>query len=420
MDSRVLRDTQEAYRKAGTKRGAAELLGISESCVRARLKQTEDLFESRETPEELSERNIREAIDGYNRAGSLSKAAELLGISSNTIYGRIRTAIYRGIPVDGPAAKLGPRGHLPYQEPEYKQKPFEVETLPSPLPTVEELLARRKEEFARVDASKRARKLIPVKIKIDGPIGIAHGGDPHLDDPGTNIALLEEHANIINRTEGLFGANVGDMANHWVGRLARLHGEQTTTAREAWILVEWYINKIHWIYLIQGNHDCWCGANDPLQWIIRAQPTGVFEAHGARLELQFPNGRTIRINARHDFAGSSMWNPAHGPSKAAQSGWRDDILTCGHKHISGYAPVKDPASGMLSHAIRVASYKTHDRYADEKGLPNQNFSECITTVINPEAKTESSLISVFFDLGDAAEFLTWLRGRRLVKGARLT
>lgn len=346
----------------------------------------------------ISQEELYAALAAYREAGTIKKAADLLGIHRESFRRRLRAA-----------AKQGLTSSTAYQEPEYTHKPFEVEDLPSPLPTVEELLARRKEEFTRVDAAKRARKLIDVKINLDGPIGIAHMGDTHLDDPGTDIGLVEHHVGIINRTEGLFGANVGDNANHWVGRLARLYGEQSTSAKESWVLVEWLLTSVQFLYLVAGNHDLFVGPGDPVEWIMRCQPGSLYEAHGARLNLKFPNGCEVRVNARHDFVGASQWNPAHGPSKAAQSGWRDQILTCGHKHITGYAPIKDPASGLISHAIRVASYKTHDRYADEKGLPDQNFSACVATIIDPYATNPANLVTVFFDLAEAAEFLTWKR-----------
>ena len=77
----------------------------------------------------------------------------------------------------------------------------------------------------------------------------------------------------------------------------------------------------------------------------------------ARQTPSFPNGKEIRINARHMFKGNSMWNTAHGVAKAAQMGWKDHILTCGHTHVSGYQVIKDPASGLISHALQVASFK---------------------------------------------------------------
>ena len=289
-------------------------------------------------------------------------------------------------------------------------EPFEVEApLPSMVASAEDILERRKREFARVSAAHNARKLINIKVNIPGPIGIAHFGDPHVDDSGTDIGKLERDSDICNKTEGLFAANLGDTTNSWVGRLARLYSEQSTSAAEAWVIAEWFVRRNRWIYMIAGNHDLWQGAGDPLQWISRSVAP-LYEAHGVRLNLQLPAGREVRINARHDFRGDSMWNTTHGPAKAAQMGWRDHILICGHKHISGYQIVKDPSSGLLSHCIRVASYKAHDRYAAELGLPDQNFSENVMTLIDPDAD-ERSLVKVFLDLKEGAEYLTWKRAK---------
>ncbi len=229
------------------------------------------------------------------------------------------------------------------------------------------------------------------------------------DDDGTDVALLERHTDLIRGTEGLFGANIGDTTNNWMGRLARLYAEQSTSAQEAWQLAEWFIKRVDWLYFLSGNHDAWSGPGDPIKWILNS---GVPNESGVRLNLQFPNKKEVRINARHTFPGHSMWNTTHGPSKAAQMGWRDHILIAGHTHVSGYQILKDPMTGMLSHAIRVGSYKTYDRYAEQLGLPDQCISPAVVTVIDPAARTETGLITVFHDVEEGAAFLTWKRQRK--------
>ena len=295
-------------------------------------------------------------------------------------------------------------------------EPFITTELPSELPTAAELIARRSQEFARKKEARDARHLIPITVTVPGPIGIAHFGDPHIDDVGTNIDLIQSHVSIINATEGLFAGNVGDYSNNWVGRLARLYGEQSLSAAEAWVLVEWLIRSTKWIYLVGGNHDLWSGAGDPIQWMAR-QARVQYEANGMRMGLTLPNGKLIRINARHDFSGRSQWNTAHGPSKAAQLGWRDHILTCGHTHVSGYNILRDPESGLISHALRIGSYKHYDRYAEERGLPNQTFTVCPVTVIQPQyGDDDPRLITTFLEPSIAADFLTWLRQKKSTPG----
>lgn len=288
--------------------------------------------------------------------------------------------------------------------------PFAWDSLPETSISLPDLLEHRRKTWDAKHAAKLKRKLIDVRIPIHGPIGIAHFGDPHVDDDGCNIRALERDMDAVASTEGLFGANLGDLHNNWIGRLARLYGQQSTSAEQAWTLVEWMLHKIPWLYVIGGNHDAWSGPGDPVRWIMKGAP-GLFEYHGVRLALRFPNDKEVRINARHDFSGKSMWNPAHGPMKAAQAGWRDHILTCGHLHTSFIAgPLKDPATGLLSWAIRCAGYKVWDSYAEEHGLPDQNAFPAAVTLIDPQwPDDDPRLVTVIPSVEEGAEILAWKR-----------
>ena len=289
---------------------------------------------------------------------------------------------------------------------------FTVEDTPTGNEPIEELIENRIKKFALKNAAKNSERLINIKINIDGPVGIAHFGDPHIDDDGTNIAELLAHAELVQKTKGLFGGNIGDNQNNWIGRLARLYGEQSTSSKESWRLTEHFITKVNWLYLVGGNHDAWSGSGDPLEWIVSHQ-SGLYNNNGVRINLVFPNGKEVRINARHTFAGHSMWNTAHGISKAVQMGWRDHILTAGHTHVSGYQVLKDPATGLVSHALRIASYKEMDRYAEEKGLPDQNIFKCPVTIIDPAyGDDDCRLVTTIFEPNEAAEYLTWKRGKK--------
>lgn len=293
--------------------------------------------------------------------------------------------------------------------------PIQAPTLPSTEPTAEELVSALKANYRRKLACEEARKLIHVPVPITGPIGIIHFGDPHVDDDGTDWEALERDIRLVQTTPGLYAANIGDTTNNWVGRLGHLYGQQSTTAKQAWILAEWFIKQLagRWLYLIGGNHDAWSGEGDPLRWIT-SQVGALYEATEARVGLQFPNGKSMVVNARHDFAGGSMWNPTHGPMKAAQLGVRDDIVICGHKHKSGYSPLKDPESGKVMHCLQVASYKRYDRYAREKGFRDQSLSPCVVTVIDPDATNPVDLVQVFWDAQRGADYLTFLRSRQKV------
>jgi hypothetical protein len=274
---------------------------------------------------------------------------------------------------------------------------------------IDDLIEHRKLKYSIQVRAKESRKLINIDIKTDGVIGICHFGDPHIDDDGTNIAEIYSLCNLINKTDGMFAGNLGDIQNNWIGRLSFLYGQQSTSAKESWRLTEHFVNSVEWLYLIAGNHDVWSGDGDPLDFIMRDHK-GVYEKWGARLNLRFPNKKQIRINARHYFKGHSMWNTAHGVSKAAQMGWKDHILTCGHTHISGYQVLKDPASGLISHAIQVASFKIMDNYADKLGLDDKNIFNAPVTIIDPKYHDDDNrLITTIFNPYEAADYLTWKR-----------
>jgi len=666
---------------------------------------------------------MKRAVVAYHQHGTVTEAAKALGLARGTFEHQYRQALIKGVTLE-------------------QTREFEVDDLPSELPTAEELLKRRRDQFKKKAAAESARELIPVRVKVDGPFGVACMGDPHVDDNGTDIGLLESHVQIIQNTEALFAGNVGDYSNNWVGRLARLYAEQSLSAAEAWVLVEWLVQALPWMFLVSGNHDChddktecltrrgwishsdirdddqvlslnvengqsewapilnkierphdgemvtvetrslsfsvtpnhrmlcksrlsetwgewhyrpasdlpiqfavpvngesrceavnlsddqialagwvltdgniyrlgsfarvslyqskdsteivrlldglgleyrhqvrdrqiasvcgrtlvrparpqhefilnaessrrvlewlpakgempewahrlsahqfgvlldaivagdgcwdgkdpsaknvavihgaepflsslqavavqhgwrallsvarekdyrlnlcktpmmsiwaksqrtnysgtvwcltvprgnfmvrrdgrahfsgncWSGEGDPIKWMAK-QAKVSYESHGMRLGLTTPSGRVIRLNARHDFSGKSQYNTAFGISKAAMMGWRDHVLVAGHTHVSGYQMVKDPSSGLLSHAIRICSYKTIDRYAKERGLPNQAISPCPVVVVQPDQPDDSpKLITVFQDTETGADFLGFLRQRKSTKGAR--
>jgi hypothetical protein len=289
-------------------------------------------------------------------------------------------------------------------------KPFDYPNLPSKARSLEDIKTARREEEKRTEVAEGARTLIPVKINIDGPVAVAHLGDPHVDSPSMMFSLLEKHVDIINKTEGMFAAAVGDYSDNWVGRLGALYSEATVTAEESWKLVEWLITGVQWLYLLKGNHDLWSGHRDPLNWMRQGKGASP-ELWEARINLKFPNKRNIRINARHDFPGGSIYNPGHAFRRASMiGGVKDHIMVCGHRHISSYDIIRDPQTGLLQHAMRVAGYKRHDLYAKERGLVNLAFCSASVTIIDPQySDDDPRLITVLHDVEEAADYLTFKR-----------
>lgn len=338
--------------------------------------------------------------------GVLEAAAKVIGVSRNSVKSRLQ--------------RMEREGRYAFRERQEflikqarKLMEFEAPELPPESLTTGDLVVQRKNQFRRRKEYEEAARMVRIKVRVDGPIGILHFGDPHLDDDGTDIEAVEQHCEIVRDTPGLMAACVGDVTNNWVGRLARLYAEQSTTAAQAWQLAEWFMEQLrgHLLYLIGGNHDAWSGPGDPLKWIAR-QTSALYKASECRLELLLPNGQKPRINARHDFAGGSQYNPAHGPMKAVLFGVRDHIAIAGHKHESAYGVLKDPETGITMHGIKVATYKTFDRYQRDRGFRDQTLSPCAVTVFNTELDdAHPDYIKLFWQPEEGAEYLTFLRNR---------
>jgi hypothetical protein len=354
---------------------------------------------------DLTDRVVLDVIEKARRTAPTrwrGEAASVLGIHASALRSRIETLKRHGRMPDQLAAPV---------EPQLADKGFLVDALPEGDIPIDELVAQRKRQFQYKARHEEAAKLLPVTVTMRGAIGLLHFGDPHVDDDGTDIEALERHTQLVRDTPGLFGCNVGDTLNNWTGRLARLYAEQSTSAAQAWRLAEWFVRRCDWLYMIAGNHDLWSGAGDPLKWIAKQQGS-LYTSSECRMALKFPGGLVVRVNARHDFAGSSIWNPAHGPMKAAIMGTRDHLYVAGHKHESAYSVLKDANTGIAMHALKVASYKRFDRYAREKGFRDQAFSPCAVTVINPALpETHPDLIKIFWEPEAGADYLTWLRRR---------
>lgn len=333
-----------------------------------------------------------------------AEAAKQLGLGVAGLDKRLSIAQARGFVVTGPNGRPQPA--------DKPARTFKVPELPDEDAPVDEIIARRSREFGRRYRAQDARKLVRVTVDDPGPIGIAVFGDLHIDSPGCNLPLLLSHIDLVKKTPGLYAGCIGDLQDGWVGRLARLWATQGITAKESLKLVRFFMESLadKLLFIIEGNHDAWCnGVNgvSPVDWI--AAHTGILnQADGIRLSVDIGEESWV-INARHDFRGRSQWNASHGGTKAAMMGWRDDLLLAGHTHESGINVVKDPKTGLVSHVLRVASYKHLDSYAKTEGFPDNNSFECPVAILRPGVEDKRFRIQTITDPFLAARVLTTLR-----------
>lgn len=343
-------------------------------------------------------------IAAVERHGKLTLAAKAVGLNRNTAQTRYEKA-------------LASLSHSDRQIHEARKRGVAISTLPPvSMPefpdddiSVDEIRATMVKRFEKRQAYHKAKKWFPVKVNIEGPIGVTFWGDPHVDDDGCNWPLLNHHCELHRKTEALFSVNIGDTVNNWAERLVRLYANQETSAKTARKLAEWFLTDagIRWLCILWGNHDLWTLFTEVMRASNAARVP--MEDWQARFRLVFPGGREIKIWASHDFSGNSMWNSLHGPQKAAHTKSEADIYACGHTHNWAMHQEESASRDFTYWLIRSRGYKFIDDYAERLGHFPQNEGASITCIINPDARSEAGLVQAFADMDAATDYLKFLR-----------
>ena len=232
---------------------------------------------------ELRKRATAREIDYLNALethGTQRAAAAALGCSRGTLGAALERARRRV--ETAPEAPRRPSAEL------------EIPSPPDPNEPIADLIARKKARHARDQAAEAFHKLVPIRVRQPGPVAICAIGDPHVDDDRCDIEAIERDMTVIGRTDGMFALHVGDITNNWVGRLGRLYAHQSTTASDGIRLAEWMFGLAPPLAVVGGNHDVW---NEGMSWLnfcVKQAGCNLVQAHGVRIELQFPKGGPTR------------------------------------------------------------------------------------------------------------------------------
>ena len=161
----------------------------------------------------------QQAQDLLKKHGTLKEASEVSGIPPATLHRWYQRA-----------------------KSDFAESRYNIPEMPEDDIPVDEIVEHLHTRFRKRKTHREAKKWIPIEMKSDEPIGLLWMGDPHIDDNYCDWDNLREHLRIINEYDGVYGCNLGDYQNNWVGRLGRIYGEQDTSHKTAWKLVEWLIN----------------------------------------------------------------------------------------------------------------------------------------------------------------------------------
>jgi hypothetical protein len=288
---------------------------------------------------------------------------------------------------------------------------FDPPMIPADDVPVERLIDQLAERFERRAEHAAAKKWMRFTLKDSGPYLLAFVGDPHLDDNGCNWPLLKRDIELMRRPH-VHGVMLGDVTNNWSGKLQRLYAHQDVTRDRAWKLAEWFWRTVPWLLLVKGNHDIWAqshGQGDPLDWMSRG--AAALEDWQARIEV-VAGEHKLRVWAAHDFKGSSLYNPLHGPMRAQRFSPGDaDILAAGHQHHWEIFSGEDADKTHRPHwLIRARGYKYLDPHADRHQYAAQQHGATIAAVIDP-TRDGPAAVQCYADLSEAVEILGYKRAR---------
>jgi len=295
------------------------------------------------------------------------------------------------------------------------EKPLiELPRFPRKHPDTEDILNRLERDSRRRDKRMQAERWFRVQINDPKPIGVLWFGDPHIGVL-CDITRLRRDVTYCATVPGLYGANIGDVSDNWVGSLMRIAAEQDISRRTERQLAKWFLSEagITWLVWLFGNHDEWNDGSEVLRLMDIHNRVPMFD-WSAKFEMVWPSGRKVRVHAAHDFPGHSMWNVNHGPSRAPRMlGDGADLYVCGHKHTWGIQQFEMPESGKAPLSIRTRGYKRHDPHARRLGYPDDRHGCGILTIFNPECEGPGKVLA-FADVDQGVRVLQALRGEYVV------
>lgn len=326
------------------------------------------------------------ALDAVRIHGSQTAAAKALGIPRTTLAHRIRAA-----EVESPTS---------VQYPAFVTAGDDDEP-------IEEIIARKRKGFERKAKAHADRNWFEIKVNETRPYGVLMFGDPHLDDDGCNIPLLESHLSIAAKP-GVYSLNIGDTANNWVGRLERLYANQESSKNTGKRLIEWFMfnSGATWLCWILGNHDEW---NDGVDFHMRlARHKIPVIDWRAQFKLVHPNGTSVGVDASHGRKGSSIWNNLHATLRAAKLGELADIFCTGHTHSYGLEHLEIAERRHDCWLVQLRGYKFMDHFAMVNGFAEHQLGSAVLAIIDP-SKDARTRVQCFEDVERGYRVLELLR-----------
>jgi len=237
-----------------------------------------------------------------------------------------------------------------------------------------------------------------------GPIALVYLADVHAGSTGVDYRRLDRDLSIIESTPGMYAVTVGDLVDNFiVGRLQAVRFGAKFTVREEWVLAKMVLARIgpKLVSSVAGNHDLWTFKTSGIDFLeellANINPGALYQRFDQPFILSVDSAE-YAIRVRHNWRGSSIYNPTHGIERAAKfdKGRHFDVGIGAHTHASGlYRQFNN--GGKTGHAILCGSYKVYDTFADETGYPLANESSAVAMVFSKDGAWGTNNLTLVSD-----------------------
>lgn len=273
------------------------------------------------------------------------------------------------------------------------------------IPDEDEVFERACREWERTQKLMQARA--SQRLVFDhGPVALVETADWHMGGQGVNYPRLDEELRLIAETPGMWAVGAGDLLDQFVlSSLRWVRDNNRLAIQDEWVLLRRMLKIIapKLLVVVSGNHDNWVEMLTGISYFERElrdfKPDVIYDTDDVRVTVRVGDWE-LPTRIRHQWRGSSIYNPTHGIERAAK--WDQDfIIGMGaHTHECGVTRTMN-VGGVTGMAMMAGTYKRDDPYARHKGFTLPNASTSVAVVIDEERHS----LTGFNNLAACADYM---------------
>lgn len=342
--------------------------------------------------------------------------AERIGVPPDTLRRRIADLRARGHITTSPQA-YGTQS-LPVLPPERTQSRDLQVKFPDKKRSsfdVDRFLTTMIDYQDQLQAKSVSQKEATVTLRTDEPFAVAFTADWHVGSATVDYTKLWRHLKLILDVPNLYFGAVGDMMDNFVkakiksAMLHQLFGpqEQHDVLREIFRRIG---HKC--LFTTAGNHDDWTDSEagiDIAASFYDSLQKAPYLRHGGGITLDFAEGVSYRIYAKHKYSFNSRLNRTHAAKRMHEIESPYDVGVLAHTHTPSTEHTDRWSGAYAKQTIHIVTgtYKVEDGYAQANGYGASAQAVSPTVIFFPHEKR----MIPFHNIEDAALVLQALKTR---------